>query len=198
MQGDTDRDTASIMPVSRNGPELETHLAHVRSEESKRERLQRRIRQERRVLIPLLLIALLAWPNFGTAKVIGRSMQPTLQPDDTLIVLKTFRYLSPIHIGDVVVVRMKHGKLKGEDLVKRVAFIQNAAGNAPWPTRHMAGKRDVPFAFLFPEQVSGREPIPGNRILVLGDNLMNSMDSRDFGPVSSYEIIGKVIYSYHP
>jgi signal peptidase I len=180
-----------VMPGS--DPELEARLRKVRDEEAARERHRRLVRLERIVLVPALAIALLAWPNLGTAKVVGKSMEPTYSTGDTLIVLKTFRWFSPIKPGDVVVVRMKHGNIQGEDIVKRVVYIQNERGDAPWPKLLHSGRRKLPSIELFPDQVTGKDPVPRKGVMVMGDNLPKSMDSREFGAIADYEIIGKVI-----
>ena len=175
------------------GPDLATSLPDARSRAEASQSLQARILRERRVLIPLLLLSLLAWPNFGVAKVDGRSMEPTYHTGDTLYLLKSYRYFSPVKIGDVVIVHLRHGKSAGEVIVKRVVFVQNAAGNAPWPERIVTKFGELPARALFSTFVDKREAVPPKGVMVLGDNLLNSMDSRDFGPVLGSEIDGKVM-----
>jgi signal peptidase I len=67
------------------------------------------------------------------AKVQGQSMSPRYTTGDSLVVLKTFRLFTPVKVGDIVIIKLKHGRYKGEEIVKRVVFVQNEKGDAPWP-----------------------------------------------------------------
>jgi signal peptidase I len=189
---DSDIGTADYSSVD---PELQRRLTLVRDEEDKKRRLREQIMRERRFLIPVLVFVLLMFPNFGRAQVVGKSMEPQYEEGDALVVLKTFRIFAPLKIGDVVVIRKKTGKYKGEDLVKRVAFIQNEAGNAPLPKSVPLSRGEVLFHHLFPTVVQGFERVPARQVLVVGDNLDVSVDSRDsdIGPVADNEIEAKVL-----
>jgi signal peptidase I len=122
-------------------------------------------------------------------------MEPQYEEGDALVVLKTFRIFAPLKIGDVVVIRKKTGKYEGEDLVKRVAFIQNEAGNAPLPKSVTLSRGVIQFHHLFPTVVQGFEKVPARQVLVVGDNLDVSVDSRDpdIGPLQDNEIEAKVL-----
>lgn len=178
-------------------PDLEERLKAVRIAEERRRSLAARIKQERRVLLPVLGLCLLALPNFRVAKVQGRSMEPRYKTGDTLYLLKTFRVFNPVKVGDIVVIHLKHGPTKGEEIVKRVIFVQNDKGNAPWPpfvhNSRSAIYGPIPTDYWFPEYVSGSAVVPVGSVMVMGDNTINSMDSRDFGPISDSEIEGKVL-----
>ncbi len=175
-------------------PVIESRLDDMRAAEERRARLAARIRQERRVLLPVLGICLLALPNFRMAKVQGQSMSPRYKTGDSLVLLKTFRTFSPVKVGDIVIIHLKHGKNEGEEIVKRVIFVQNEQGNAPWPEYvHNSTGRPVPTDYWFSDYTSGRAVVPVGAVMVMGDNVMNSLDSRDFGPVFDYEIEGKVL-----
>lgn len=176
-------------------PELKARLREVEEERQRKESLRARIAKERRVLFPILGVALLCLPNFGRAKVVGHSMEPLLSPGDTLVLLKTYRLFSPLKPGDVVVIRKKRGRLEGEDLVKRIVFIQNETGDAPWPQTIKNARGVYATSRLFPREALGYEKVPARHAYVLGDNVWNSTDSRDadIGAISQDEIIGKVI-----
>ena len=184
MTGDPNGDDAARLAYRR-----ET----ARMEAEKKAALRKRRGREWMVLLPLLALAFAAWPNFSVAKVIGRSMEPTYHPDDSLLVLRTFKRFSPLKPGDVVIIKLSHGTLSGEKIVKRIMFVQNQAGNAKWPKFLPSGSGNLLAGQLFPRQVLGIDPVPVGSVIVMGDNIDNSTDSRDFGPVSGSEIIGKVI-----
>ncbi len=173
----------SSVPSNNTSNSADDHRFHLR----------RRIWRERSVLIPLLGAALLARLCLGVVKVDGRSMEPTYHTGDTLYVLKSYRYLSPLKPGDIVVAHLEHGRISGESIVKRVVFVQNATGNAPWPQGIPGPNHNAAFNEVFSLYVNGALTAPPNSIIVLGDNYDNSMDSRDFGPLSTDEIVGKVI-----
>jgi signal peptidase I len=185
---------ASLTPVALD-PALRERMAQVEEERRRKDALRARVVKERRVLFPLLGVALLMLPNFGRAKVVGHSMEPQFNTGDSLILLKTYRYLSPIKAGDIVVLQKKEGRLEGEDLVKRVVFVQNDAGNAPWPETITNKRGTFKTSQLFPRESLGFVKVPPHHLYVMGDNVWNSVDSRDpdVGAVSENEIIGKVL-----
>jgi signal peptidase I len=168
----------------------------MRMAREKREKRNGLIQKERRILFPMLAASLFLLPNFGRAKVVGRSMEPTLHSGQSLVILKTHRLFSPLRVGDMVVITKKEGDLQGEDIVKRIVFIQNAEGNAPWPKTINTAHGPIVASRLFPREVLGYEKVPPHKIYVLGDNLPVSTDSRDpdVGAVDPSEVIGKVVF----
>jgi signal peptidase I len=162
------------------------------SEETRKQRLDRIKNIERWILLPILLLATGAYFSFGRAQVVGVSMHPTLQPDQKVTILKAWKLFSPIREGDVVVIGVRPGKKnRDEEVVKRVVFIQNDSGTRPWPTTITTPAGTFPTAVLFRGGLVNLTTPKG--IYVLGDNINNSTDSRDFGAVLESEIIGKVL-----
>ncbi|WP_309707131.1 S26 family signal peptidase [Armatimonas sp.] len=156
------------------------------------QRLERLKFIERLVLIPILLLAVGAYFCFGRAQVVGVSMFPTLKPGQKVTILKAWQRFSPLREGDVIVIGVRVGmKNRDEDVVKRVIFIQNATGTRQWPATITTPAGTFPTAALFRGGVVNLTTPKG--IYVLGDNINNSTDSRDFGAVSESEIIGKVL-----
>lgn len=151
------------------------------------------------VLAVFLIFALAVFINFKRVEVKGRSMEPTYYNSDMVIVWKTAPrgQLKP---GNVIVFRSSDG----DELIKRIAYIQpngQAVHFPDWLT--LADGRRIGVAGLFNPVnspyflglESGRTPAPtaDRTIYVLGDNLPLSNDSRDFGPISPSQILGKVI-----
>ncbi len=176
-------------------PTLEARLAELRDDEARKARLREQIVRERRFLIPVFLFVLFLFPNFGTVSVVGSSMSPTFQTGDRLALLKTFRLFSPLKPGDVIVVKKRQGGLQGEDLIKRVVCVTDAQGNETWAKSVETAEGTLDPKTLFPEYVMKLARIPNDSVLVLGDNVLYSTDSRDpeVGPVAQSEIEGKVL-----
>ena len=91
--------------------------------DAKRQRLERLKRLERIVLLPILAIVALAFFSFGRAAVVGQSMYPTLKSGQRLILLKVWRPLSPLKVGDIVVIGSREGKVaRDQEVVKRIVL----------------------------------------------------------------------------
>jgi signal peptidase I len=176
-------------------PELASRLAALRDEEDRKRAHRAQVAKERRFLIPIFVFVVAMFPNFGRAQVVGESMVPQYRPGDPLVILKTFRIFSPLKSGDIVVIKKKTGDLAGEEIVKRVVFIQNEAGNAPFPGTFETKRGVQDSGEHFPWYVQGIETVPPGGIIVVGDNMDVSQDSRDpeVGVIQDAEVVGKVL-----
>ena len=143
----------------------------------------------------LLVLALVLRVNLRQGDVSGRSMEPGYNNGDTVLVWRTFP-ISQLKPRDVIIFKDKNG----DELIKRVAFIrpwQSTPPTADWANPN--GGRLIPAHVLwgdyFDRVATGKQPVPPrqNTIYVLGDNLAVSDDSRDFGPISPAQVLGKVI-----
>lgn len=161
-------------------------------------------RREWIVLGIFLALALLVAVNFKRVEVKGISMEPTYHTGDLVIVWKTAPR-SRLKRGDVVVFK----SADGDELIKRIVFIADPAASTQFPPpgfpRTLSNPEgqyipaDAPPEYTFQgyfDAVLTRAkpaPPPGNTIYVMGDNMLYSNDSRDFGPISPTQILGKVI-----
>ncbi len=103
-------------------------------------------------------------------------MEPTLREGDRVLVdLITLRGRLP-RTGEIVVVSGP----SGEDLVKRIAR-EPYPGEAPYPASTLP--TDSPLEPTF---------------VVLGDNPVDSLDSRAFGRVPQHRIRGRLGWRYWP
>ena len=144
----------------------------------------------------LFLLALGLRLNVRQGRVTGPSMSPTYENGDTVLVWKT----APRSLytpGTVIIFR----DTNGDELIKRIAFIRPVWDPKPPPGAYALpnGGRLVPYGLLFGQFFSdvtlGKRPrpAPDRTIYVLGDNLVESDDSRHIGPISPSQILGKVI-----
>lgn len=144
----------------------------------------------------LIILALVLRLNVRQGRVTGPSMSPTYENGDTVLVWKSVprSFLKP---GMVIIFR----DTNGDELIKRIAFIgpqyARAAPNADWTT--INGSRKIPLPALFGDYyariASGQTSAPSadRDIYVLGDNLLESDDSRHIGPITAKQILGKVV-----
>ena len=124
-------------------------------------------------------------------------MEPTLTNGRRLLVWKMVP-LGTLKPGDVVVFQGQDGV----EMVKRIACIHRGPlGLVPG----MYWTRDrshvpIPLALLFAPYLAARDmgrvgaPARDQTIYVIGDNFDDSYDSRDYGPISPDQILGKVLF----
>jgi signal peptidase I len=131
---------------------------------------------------------------FGTAVVEGTSMQPTLRSHDYVLVNKYTLAWGGLRRGDVIFLRWdgEDSESKDDIVVKRVVglpgdqveirggqvYLNREILDEPYVDNKMGGEN---FSYVVPE----------DSVFVMGDNRGNSEDSRDRGPVSMRNIIGK-------
>lgn len=144
----------------------------------------------------LIVLALVLRLNVRQGRVTGPSMSPTYESGETVLVWKSVPR-SLLKPGMVIIFR----DTNGDELIKRIAFVgpqyARTPPNADWTT--INGSRKIPLALLFSDYYarlsSGQTPAPSadRDIYVLGDNLLESDDSRHIGPIRARQILGKVI-----
>lgn len=135
----------------------------------------------------------------------GESMAPTLSSNDQFLVDKTFYDSNPIQRGDIVIFQVekdrKHVKrviaLPGETLEYKsdILYINNKVVDEPYlaSAKNVAKKENHYLTEDF-----GPITIPEDTIFVLGDNRLNSLDSRVIGPVHVSKIFGKMTNKVPP
>jgi len=159
--------------------------------------------------VAVCFIAALRLFVFSNYMVEGKSMMPTLQSGNLLIVNKLRYEIGSIHRFDIVVF---HANQK-QDYVKRVIglpgdrieykndilYINGQKVNEPYlrpyKKKLISGKLTGDFTL---EEVTGEKRVPAGYIFVLGDNRLGSWDSRHFGFVKISQVVGKVDLRYWP
>lgn len=134
----------------------------------------------------------------------GHSMDTTLHDGDRVLVNKLSYRLHDPNRGDVVVLKTIEGA--GErDLIKRVVALPGETVEYRSCVLFVDG-RELVEPYLDPEVVTptacGQDQaplvVPAEFVFVLGDNRPGSKDSRDLGPISYEDLIGRAFVVIWP
>lgn len=138
--------------------------------------------------------------GFQVARVEGKSMEPTLQDQDRLIVNKAvYQFFDDPQPGDIVM--LYYPRDPDKSFVKRIIAkegdtVRINAGQV------FVNEVPLPDAFVAPEFRShenhGPEVVQEAYYFVMGDHRNNSSDSRHWGQVPKKYIIGKVQLRWWP
>lgn len=141
---------------------------------------------------------------FSPFTVLGESMTPTFQDHDRILVNKT----SEIQRFDMIVFQAPDAD---DRYIKRVIGVPGDDVEVKDDMLYINGREyDEPYLkkeeILFGnftgdftlEELTGEGKVPNDYFFVLGDNRLNSKDSRIFGFIPENSVIGKVQLRYYP
>jgi signal peptidase I len=155
-------------------------------------RVLRRIGYGVAALAVLLVSGLLPLQSI---RIPSASMTPTIRPGDHLLLDK--RHPDEVAVGDVVVV---HDPLGDDLIVKRVIAVGgDSIGFEDGVLVRNARPVTEPYTADFLDGVYyGPDVVPAGDVYLLGDNRVDSVDSRDFGPVPVSSVVGRVTARVFP
>lgn len=151
-----------------------------------------------------VLVAIVLIPSFiiSNTKVPTESMMPAINPGDYLIVSRLpYYYRDPIR-GEIIV--FKYNK---DFLIKRIIAVPGDKIDIKENKVYINGElldegaylQDSVKTYLYAgSKVDFPYVIPENYYFVMGDNRLNSKDSRVFGAISRSSIIAKAGYRIFP
>jgi signal peptidase I len=153
----------------------------------------------RELFAPLLVVLFLVAFVVQAFKVEGNSMFPTLHDSERYFVDKLSYRVGTIHRGDIVALRYPLDPDK--TFVKRVIGLPGEVVEVR-RGQVMIGGRSLVESYIEPSE-RGREShaplrIPPAHYYVLGDNRINSSDSRRWGFVPERYLVGKFLFRYWP
>ena len=158
----------------------------------------------RRILIEAIQTIVLALVLFliinsvsARIRVDGRSMEPSFQDGDYVIVNKLAYSSGELDRGDVIVFPFPLNT--EEDFIKRIIGLPGDHLKIVRGDIFLNGQR-ITEDYLLTNASGDMEEIivPQGTVFVMGDNRNDSSDSRVWGPLQISEIIGKAFYRYWP
>jgi len=162
-------------------------------------RVKRILKEHGIFIFALIVVLLIKVFVFSPVRVTGPSMEPTLLMGDIMILNKLSYRFQDINRFDIVVVRVEN-----ELLIKRVIGLPGEEISFHGD-RLLVNNEEVkePFDTSFTDDFDilhamGRRQIPENNFLVLGDNRMDSLDSRSFGFIPKSRILGRANFTILP
>ena len=117
----------------------------------------------------LILIGVFSLVNYKIIKVTGNSMFPTLKNGSFAIADLYLHKFFTIQKGDLLLFKMDN-----KEVVKKIVGFPN---------------EEI-------EIESKKIKLNNNEIYIIGENLKESIDSREYGPVNKNQILGKVVISF--
>lgn len=130
-------------------------------------------------LLFVLAFAIFFHLNFKRVIVEGPSMEPTLHHKSWVMVTKAYWLVGALGKKDIVL--LTDTGPTGYMIKRIYATAGDHVDRANWPLKH-----DI---------TQGDYIVPPGHIFVVGDNRLQSQDSRDFGPVPLSNVLGKVVIS---
>lgn len=121
------------------------------------------------LLFLIVFLVIFGLFNFKVVKISGNSMKPLILSDSIAIVDSYTFKLSPLNKSDIYLFRVE-----GQEVLKKIKSFPNE-------------KVEHHGENIFLEE---------NQIYIIGENLSESIDSRNYGPILTNQIIGKVVLSF--
>lgn len=158
-------------------------------------------RRPRWLIVALGLVVLFFLVRFLVAEPVrtsGDSMSPTLHDGDALVIQKVSYWFSEPAIGEIVVATAPD---TGESVVKRVVAV---GGDSIGIEDGVLVRNGAPVVEPYANQDQmggyywGPVVVPDGQVFLLGDNRLESHDSRNYGPVSVDAIEGKYLTRLWP
>ncbi len=159
-----------------------------------------RVRSLIREILETILLTVIIYVavNFATGRyrVEGDSMQPTMHPDQYVLLDKVSYMIGPPERGDIIVFHYPFSQ--DRDFIKRVIGLPGETVTIEGGVVRVNGQPLQEPYISAPPQYSNTWPVPGDEYFVLGDNRNNSSDSHSWGMLKREFIVGRAVVVYWP
>lgn len=146
----------------------------------------------------LLTVLIYVAVNFGTGRfrIEGSSMEPSMHPNQYVLVDKVSYMLGDPQRGDVVV--FNYPLATERDFIKRVIGLPGETVSIAGGVVTINGQPlDEPYISA-PPVYENTWTLGSDEYFVLGDNRNSSSDSHSWGPLARHYLIGRAIFVYWP
>jgi signal peptidase I len=153
----------------------------------------------REILETILLTAVIYIAvNFATGRyrVEGDSMQPTMHPNQYVLLDKVSYMLGEPQRGDIIVFHYPFGQ--DRDFIKRVIGLPGETVTIEGGVVKVNGEALQEPYIAAPPQYQNTWVVPEAEYFVLGDNRNNSSDSHSWGMLKREFIVGRAVVVYWP
>lgn len=154
-----------------------------------------------KVIVFIAVVLFIIQYVFSVTKVVGNSMSPNLKDEELFIVSKLNYRFNEIKRGEIVSLKYANTKY----LIKRViglpgdnVYIKDSTlyiNNEKFTEDYIS--KDLKYKDFYLKDL-GYDKVPNDMYLVLGDNRVDSLDSREIGLISKKDIIGKIVFRFWP
>ena len=167
-------------------------------EDEKKKKIKSIISFSVTILVCLIIAKLFTTFVIRSVEVEGHSMSTTLSDGDKALTDALFYKMGNIKRFDIVIVKKKEGKYKGEELVKRVIALPGETLEYENGVLYINGEvveetfiSDEVKELTFNKNYRYKKVLGDDEYFVMGDNRGNSSDSRYFGTITKSEIKGR-------
>lgn len=159
------------------------------------------------IVFAIVLAFLVKFYIFAPFIVEGASMEPTLHNEEKLLVNKTIGFTGSIKQGDIVIIQDNQADkhyvkrvigLPGEkvEMKNDSLYIDDKKVKEPYLKESLAAAKKLGVNFT---NDFGPVQVPKDQYFVMGDNRINSKDSRNgLGLINKDDIIGKSMFVVFP
>lgn len=145
------------------------------------------------ILFLIISLIFIYFKPFYIVKIVGDSMEPTIL-EDSVVIATTLN--TNYSVGDIVIVEQG-----GNTIIKRIAFVEKQKffcldlGYRRFQPAPVIKNMQYQISYLKKFGVNAYiYEVPNKQVFLLGDNELESEDSRVFGSVPLENIKGKIIY----